>query len=994
MERVKAIVDYISGLQPEEQEKFLSRISTEQPELVLQVRMQLNQSKKNADQAQADTVELPQTPEGAARTEPVKYIFAPGDLIAGRYRVIVPIAKGGMGEVYEVEDLDLHSRVALKTISLKSAARPGAVEMFRREINLARQVTHPNVCRIYDIGRHEHPEHGELHFLTMELLHGKTLGQRIRTEGTLTKEESLPLLHQMVQALGAAHRLNIAHRDFKSGNVILCEPPAVPGSGPVAGPVAKPPSGSRHEATTEPRPTPSADAASDPGSAVPSAEASGSPGPPSGTPPSSGSSTRGVVVKVTDFGLARSVDGLETTVHGEVWGTPDYMAPEQFHGQSSIASDIYSLGVVMYEMLTGKLPHRSSTGSKTPDGKPSAAMEKIPPEWRPVVKKCMAFEPGDRYKTVDEVWAALNGEKRADVQRKTVFGLAPRTWATMAAALVVVLGLTAWLERDRIHNFLNPPLEPKHIAVLPFHNVGDDPANQAFCDGVAYSLSSKLSQLEQFQQNVWVIPADDARTVHSADEAYRKLNADLVLTGSMERTTTGAVLTINLVDAKNHKQLASRVVTASMGTLDNLQDSTWESAASMINLKVKSAVTEQLAKQDTKEPGAYDFYTQGVGYLQRVHSNSTDLDNAIQLFTRALEKDNKYALAYAGLGRAYALKYFYTRDPQWFDKASWNGRHAVQLDARLAVTRFALGFIYEETGQLDAALTEYRKALELDPAMIEATFHIAEVYEAKGQFQEAEEQYRHAIAARSGFSSAYINLGGLYYRQGKFEAARAQFKAAIDLTPDNPIAYQNLAGVYLAERNYDQAIQVLRSELKLKQTPALWSNLGATLMYVQRYPEAVEAMEQASQLAPHNHLILRNLADSYSQVPSQKTKAAETYRRALAAAQGELKINPDERLALASAGLYEAHLGHNTNALHYTSRALALYPKDNLVLFTAALVYEIIGQRSQALNNLEEAWRSGYPLTEIEREPELNSLRSDSRYQIWLKRAQQSNPAS
>src|ERR1051325_6335617 len=162
MERVKAIYDYAVDLQPEERELFLQQISSEDPELLQKVQEML-------DQATADTEEI--SPAPVATSAPGhKYIFAPGDLIARRYRVLRKIAKGGMGEVYEVHDLELHSRVALKLISLKSAAKPNSAEMFRREILLARQVTHPNVCRIYDIGHHEHPEHGDIVFLTMELL--------------------------------------------------------------------------------------------------------------------------------------------------------------------------------------------------------------------------------------------------------------------------------------------------------------------------------------------------------------------------------------------------------------------------------------------------------------------------------------------------------------------------------------------------------------------------------------------------------------------------------------------------------------------------------------------------------------------------------------------------------------------------------------------------------------------------------------------------------
>ena len=970
MERARAIYDYAIDLQPEQRRIFLQQISTENPALLAEVQRML-------DQATADTQEVPAAP-AFAPTHSHSFIFSPGDLIAGRYRVLRKIAKGGMGEVYEVHDLELHSRVALKVISLKSAAKPNSAEMFRREILLARQVTHPNVCRIYDIGHHEHPDHGDLLFLTMEFLEGTTLADRVRTAGPLTKEDALPLIQQMVHALAAAHRLNIAHRDFKSGNVILCDAKAASGSDRLSTP-----SGAASSASADS--SAKAGSSADSGNKQPlNASASSS----------SGEPAHKVILKVTDFGLARSVDGMETTFQGEVWGTPDYMAPEQFHGHSSTASDIYALGVVIYEMFTAKLPHRSNTGQKTPDGKPSAAMEKIPAEWRPVVQKCMAYEPADRYATVEDVWNALNGEERSGARKSGALQVPRQTLAGIAVALLITLGLAGWMNREAIRRWFNPLPQPKHIAVLPFHNVGDDPANQAFCDGVQYSLSSKLSQLERFQNQLWVVPADDARTVHNPDEAFRKLAADLVITGSVQRTSEGAVLTINLVDAKKHKQIASRVMTASMGTLDTLQDRAWEQAASMIDLQVSPAAKTELAKQDTRQPNAYDFYMQGVGYLERVHSDSSDIDNAIQMFTEALQKDRNFALAYAGLGRAYGKKYWFTRDPQWFEKASWNGQHAIDLDDKLAPVHFAMGSIYERAGQADKALSEYQKALELDPSMIVASRQIGEIYAAKSQFAEAEAQYRRVIASRPGFSSGYLALGNLYMKEGKFEAAGKQYQTVIDITPDNPLGYQNLAAAEMAQQKYDQAIELLHSALKLKQTSTLYSNLGSALMYVGRYPEAVDAMEKATQLAPHNHVIWRNLGDSYRQVPSQKDKAAGAYEHALAAAQQELKIDPAEKDALAGAALYEAHLGHNKQAESYVSRALSSYPEDNDVLFTSALVYEIIGNRKQALTALDKSWKEGFPLTEIEREPELSSLRSDSRYQSWLKQAQQSNSKS
>ena len=363
MERVKAIYDYAIDLQPEERRVFLQQISSEDPQLLAEVQQML-------DHASADTEEdLPNARRSCCLRPQVhlrRRLF-----VAGRYRVLRKVAKGGMGEVYEVHDLDLHSRVALKVISLKSAAKPGVSEMFRREILLARQVTHPNVCRIYDIGHHEHPDHGDLMFLTMEFLEGTTLADRVRSQGPLTKDDTLPLLQQMIHALAAAHRLNIAHRDFKSGNVILCEAKGASGSDRVSPSSSAP-------LSTSPRPDVSAiqtaGSASGPKSIADSAShdrrpVTGAASSSSGEPP------HRVIVKVTDFGLARSVDGMETTFQGEVWGTPDYMAPEQFHGQSSTASDIYALGVVIYEMFTASCPTAAAQGHRLPTASPA-------PRWR------------------------------------------------------------------------------------------------------------------------------------------------------------------------------------------------------------------------------------------------------------------------------------------------------------------------------------------------------------------------------------------------------------------------------------------------------------------------------------------------------------------------------------------------------------------------------------------------------------------------------------
>lgn len=284
------------------------------------------------------------------------YSTAFGDeLLAKRYRLLRLIAQGGMGEVYEALDETLGQRVAVKMVRAEVAQTPGALERFKREINLARRITHPNVSRIFDIGTHMSPLLGsEVTFLTMELLEGPTLEEHLQAKGKLEPDEALPIVRQMAEGLAAAHDVGIVHRDLKSSNVML----------------------------------------------VPA-----------------GAELR---VVVTDFGLARGLTGedrrsLALTATDMVVGTPAYMAPEQAEGHAVTAqSDIYSLGVVLFEMLTGSWPHTGATPMamllkrlKSPPPSPRTLVPSIDGVWERVIMKCLELKPEDRFRNVRDVVRAL-----------------------------------------------------------------------------------------------------------------------------------------------------------------------------------------------------------------------------------------------------------------------------------------------------------------------------------------------------------------------------------------------------------------------------------------------------------------------------------------------------------------------------------------------------------------------------------------------------------
>ena len=312
--------------------------------------------------------------------------FHPAQLVAGRFRIVHFLARGGMGEVYEAEDLRLKERVALKAIRQETARDPSAMVRFERELRLARKVTHPNVCRLYDMMTHC-SEGRDVTFLSMELLRGTTLSDHLKAKGRLSAAEALPLVRQMCAALEAAHEAGVVHRDFKSANVVLC-----------------------------------------------------------------GSAGKLRVV-VTDFGLARrpcTGEGqTETslTAPGKLVGTPEYMAPEQIEGRElSAATDLYALGLVMYEMLTGTLPFRGDTPValvqrvREPAPSPRTLVPELDPRWEAAILRCLEREPAKRFQSSAELLAALEDEEQDARPQPTAkrhsFG-----GQCLTAAVVASLGL-------------------------------------------------------------------------------------------------------------------------------------------------------------------------------------------------------------------------------------------------------------------------------------------------------------------------------------------------------------------------------------------------------------------------------------------------------------------------------------------------------------------------------------------------------------------------
>ena len=300
-----------------------------------------------------DEQDRPGSGGGGDGHDPFDQRLIDGELVAGRYRVVRLIGSGAVGEVYEAQDETLGEPVALKTLRETVADDTVSIERFRRELQLARHVTHRNVCRTFDLGVHTPPGRAPLTFITMELLRGGTLVEALRAHGRYGVDEALPLVRQMAAGLEAAHAVGIVHRDFKPGNLVL-----VPESG-------------------------------------------------------------GPRIVITDFGLARryALDDVSITVTGEAVGTPLYMAPEQVvTGQQPItaATDIYALGIVMYEMVTGELPFKGSSITvmalkrfREAAPAPRLIVPTLDARWDAAILRCLEKDPARRFQSAGAVVDAL-----------------------------------------------------------------------------------------------------------------------------------------------------------------------------------------------------------------------------------------------------------------------------------------------------------------------------------------------------------------------------------------------------------------------------------------------------------------------------------------------------------------------------------------------------------------------------------------------------------
>lgn len=856
----------------------------------------------------------------------------------GNYQILNLVGAGGMGVVYKAFDARLERTVALKFLPQELGDNEKDKQRLLREAKSASALDHPNVGVVH--GVEETPD-GQL-FIVMGFYEGETLAARIR-RGALPVAEAVDFAIQVARGLEEAHAHHIVHRDVKPSNVII---------------------------------------------------------------------TGQNVAKIVDFGIARVLSGTSATQSLGILGTTAYMAPEQAAGgRVDQRCDIWALGVMLAEMLKGRHPfHRDSIPAvlfavvnQLPD------VQGMAPELQRIVLRALAKDPVHRYQSCREMLADLRalpaeqggGNKVVVLDRATTRGsreLAqyiehastpkwrPRPKWVRHAVPAAVLGIIALAVlalsplRERMEGALFGS-RIKHIAVLPFDNLGSDPATEAMAAGLVESLSSRLSTLEGGGRSLWVVPASVVRRkkIDDPTTAWRDLGATLVIKGLIQRDGRAVRLTLNLINAQRLRQVASLELSNSEGDLAALQNEAVLRLSRLMNVELPRS---DLTHSDAGAvPSAYDAYLQALGYMQR-YDRPGNLDLAISSLQGAVRDDPQLALGYAELGEAYRLKYQVELNPKWIELALANCRKAAEMDNRLPVAYVTLGRIHAEAGNNDLAIEEFQHALRLDPRSADAIAGMAHALENAGRLREAEEAFRRATAMRPDYWDGYNTLGLFYDRHGRYSEAIAQLRRSVQLTPDNSQAYFNLGAVLIDSGdagNFSQAEEALRHSITLGPTYAAYTNLGYLYLEEGRYQESADASEKALLISGQDHTAWDNLARACAWL-NQQARAKTARQKALALLREAAQARPREGALQATLGRLYAEENVREEAQAHMQAALALAPDDALVLTDVGETYENLGDRDLAIKTIYKALQKGASLNELRHHADLRNLFSDPNF--------------
>ena len=714
-------------------------------------------------------------------------------------------------------------------------------------------------------------------------------------------------------------------------------------------------------------------------------------------------------VYVSDFGLATSLETakLGMTRTGAFVGTPRYMSPEQVEGSKvDHRSDIYSLGLVIYELVTGDLPFTGESTwqlmyqrVKEKPKDPKAVRPDLPDWVSRIVLHCLERDPQNRYQSASEILADIDANRSPTITHGTLLRRRPKlAWGIFGGAgVVIVSGLVFAIPAARrlvikgpsvsiVDKSGLPPLSKgKFVAILPFRVLGSDSSMNYVAEGINEALSSKLFQLNDVHV---AAPAEAAKQNDQKTPLPRiakELGVNMIVTGSVQVGADNEIrITVNLQNMEEDRLQWTQVFSGVTGDLLTIEDKIYEGLETHLSANPSDAAMAAAVAHPTENIAAYNDYLKGRNALNGT-IDEKNIQAAMNHFNSALQKDPGFALAYTGLADANLALYQEKRDNYWSEKAVEAARQAARLNDKLPEVHAALGSAYSATGKTVQAIEEDKRALELAPNSDEAYRRLGNAYRANGQKTEALQALEKAVQINPYYWNNLAALGNAYLAFGEPDKAVKAYSQVIQLEPDNPAGYSNMGMAYFTQGKYEDSITAFQKALKIAPSAEVYTNLGTAYFYLKRYSESLPMFEKAVQLNPEDGTLMGNLADGY-RLAGNKQKAEEAYAKAINLAYKQLRVNPRDTQAVGQLALYYAKKGDPQQAQEFVKKARAIDRQDVYLIYIAAVVDTIAGRQQDAVKDLSTALEKGFSVSDVEVEPEFVPLASRPDYQALLKR--------
>jgi serine/threonine protein kinase/tetratricopeptide (TPR) repeat protein len=682
----------------------------------------------------------------------------------GPYEIVSLLGEGGMGQVYRARDPRLGREIAMKVLGSNSADDVEAVARFEREARAVASLSHPNILAIHDFGRHEH-----MLFVVTELLEGKTLRDEMHNT-PLSWRRAVELGAEIAEGLSAAHAKAIVHRDLKPENIFL---------------------------TTEGR------------------------------------------VKILDFGLAQADPVLtqddETELPTRKWfqtdpgtiiGTLGYMSPEQLRGEVvDGTADIFSLGIILFEMVTARRPFQRNSGAATiaailKDDIPRAELSAAaPPEMQRIIEGCVEKTRSARFQSARDLSLTLRALGSGSIAIKSD----------------VIESLTRSRKRSKTIDSL---------AVLPLRNITNDPESEYLSDGITDGIINQLSQLPKLKvmarSTVFRYKDRDA----DPQTVGRELRVRAVLTGRLQHIGDRLIINVELVDASDGSQIWGETYNRQLPDLVQVQDEMSREIVEKLRLKLTGAEKKKLRKKQTVNTEAYQLYLKGR--FQWNKRTEESLRKGIALFNEAIESDPAFASAYAGLADSYVTLATNVPLPprDAMPKAKAAATRAIEIDDGLAEAWASLAAIqlwYE--WNWEASESAYQRAIHLNPNYATAHDGYSMLLCARGRFDEAIEQITKAGDLDPLSRIIAVHAGWPFYFARDYESAIRRFRKALELD-ENFIPAHGWLGMALGQqRRFDDALEAFRRAIAVERTPILVAMLGHTYAIAGDRDEAERVLE-------------------------------------------------------------------------------------------------------------------------------------------------------